>query len=240
MLGRNIIFVDSTPSTNTEAWRIISKGISSGIVITDQQLNGKGQRGRKWIFQDGKSVAFSFFSNHDIDSNKIGYLPILSGLAVNNALTKLDISSQLKWPNDIIVNGKKIGGILCESTIRKKSSRNIVIGIGMNINQEENDIQNLNIPNAGSLKTEYNRVFVREEIISCVINNLEILLQSFPKNIDQINHHWIKACAHLNQDVELSYNSKKIKGIFKGLGDNGVGIVEKNGILIDIASGSIY
>ena len=150
----------------------------------------------------------------------------------------LDISSQLKWPNDIIVNGKKIGGILCESTIRKKSSRNIVIGIGMNINQEENDIQNLNIPNAGSLKTEYNRVFVREEIISCVINNLEILLKSFPKNIDQINHHWIKACAHLNQDVELSYNSKKIKGIFKGLGDNGVCIIEKNGKLIDITSGS--
>ena len=218
---------------------MISKGISSGIVITDQQLNGKGQRGRKWIFQNGKSVAFSFFSNHDIDSKKIGYLPILSGLAVKNALTKLDISSQLKWPNDIIVNGKKIGGILCESTIRKKSSRNIVIGIGMNINQDENDVQNLNIPNAGSLKTEYNRVFVREEIISCVINNLEILIQSFPKNINQINHNWVKACAHLNQNVELSYNSKKIKGIFKGLGDNGVCIIEKNGKLIDIASGSI-
>ena len=240
MLGRNIIFVDSTPSTNTEAWRIISKGASSGIVITDQQLNGKGQRGRKWVFQAEKSVAFSFFSNHDIDSNKIGYLPILSGLAVSNALTKLNVSSQLKWPNDIIVNGKKIGGILCESTIRKKSSRNIVIGIGMNINQDENDVQNLNIPNAGSLKTEYNKTFVREEVISSVINNLEILLQSFPKNINKITHNWVKACAHLNQDIELSYNSKKIKGIFKGLGDNGVGIVEKNGILIDIASGSIY
>ena len=218
---------------------MISKGASSGIVITDQQLNGKGQRGRKWVFQNGKSVAFSFFSNNDIDSNKIGYLPILSGLAVNNALTELNVSSQLKWPNDIIVNGKKIGGILCESTIRKKSSRNIVIGIGMNINQEENDIQNLNIPNAGSLKTEYNRVFVREEIISYVIKNLEILLRSFPKNINQINHNWVKACAHLNQDVELSYNSKKIKGIFKGLGDNGVCIIEKNGKLINIASGSI-
>ena len=185
-------------------------------------------------------MAFSFFSNHDIDSNKIGYLPILSGLAVSNALTKLNVSSQLKWPNDIIVNGKKIGGILCESTIRKKSSRNIVIGIGMNINQDENDVQNLNIPNAGSLKTEYNKAFVREEVISSVINNLEILLQSFPKNINKITHNWVKACAHLNQDIELSYNSKKIKGIFKGLGDNGVGIVEKNGILIDIASGSIY
>ena len=219
---------------------MISKGVSSGIVITDQQLSGKGQRGRKWVFQGGKSMAFSFFSNHDIDSNKIGYLPILSGLAVSNALTKLNVSSQLKWPNDIIVNGKKIGGILCESTIRKKSSRNIVIGIGMNINQDENDVQNLNIPNAGSLKTEYNKAFVREEVVSSVINNLEILLHSFPKNINKITHNWVKACAHLNQDIELSYNSKKIKGIFKGLGDNGVGIVEKNGILIDIASGSIY
>ena len=197
---------------------MISKGASSGIVITDQQLSGKGQRGRKWVFQGGKSVAFSFFSNHDIDSNKIGYLPILSGLAVSNALTKLNVSSQLKWPNDIIVNGKKIGGILCESTIRKKSSRNIVIGIGMNINQDENDVQNLNIPNAGSLKTEYNKAFVREEVISSVINNLEILLQSFPKNINKITHNWVKACGHLNQDIELSYNSKKIKVnlLFKG------------------------
>ena len=62
-------------------------------------------------------MAFSFFSNHGIDSNKIGYLPILSGLAVSNALTKLNVSSQLKWPNDIIVNGKKIGGILCELSL---------------------------------------------------------------------------------------------------------------------------
>ena len=110
----------------------------------------------------------------------------------------------------------------------------------MNINQEKNDIHSLDIPNAGSLKTEYNRIFVREEIISSVANNIKSLLKSFPKNINQINDKWTKACAHLNQNVELSYNSKKIKGLFKGLGDNGTGIVEKNGKLIEIISGSVH
>jgi len=199
------------------------------------QLNGKGQRGKKWVFQRKKSVAFSVFTDYEIDSKKIGYLPLICGLSVKNALADINVDSSLKWPNDIIINGKKVGGVLCESRIRNGKSKNTVIGIGMNVNQNKDDIHSLNISNAGSLKTEYNKTFKREEIISSVINTLESLFLSLPGNTKKIKHDWEEACIHLNKDIELSYSSKKIKGIFRGLGVNGSGIIEKNGKLINIS-----
>jgi len=161
---------------------MIKDGVNSGIILTDQQLNGKGQRGKKWISQKTKSITFTVFINREIDSSKIGYLPLLCGLSVKNALADFNVSASLKWPNDIILNRKKVGGILCESRITQGKSKNIVMGIGMNINQSNSDIKSLNISNAGSLKTECNKIFKREEIISSIINNLESLLVQFPKN----------------------------------------------------------
>ena len=93
---------------------MINNGATSGIILTDEQLNGKGQRGRKWVFQKTKSIAFSIFTSHKIDSNKIGYLPSLCALSVKNALNHFNISASLNRPNDIFLNGNKIVGILCE------------------------------------------------------------------------------------------------------------------------------
>ena len=218
---------------------MINNGTTSGIIITDEQLDGKGQRGRKWLFQKTKSIAFSIFTSHKIDSNKIGYLPSLCALSVKNALNHFNISASLKWPNDIFLNGKKIGGILCESKINKGKSKNIIMGIGINVNQDNDDIKSLNILNAGSLRSECGKMFKREEIISTIINNLEPLLMQFPENYKSIKYSWEKSCFHLNQIVELSTNSKKIKGIFKGLGINGCAIIEKNGNSINASSGII-
>ncbi len=154
-------------------------------------------------------------------------------------MTDFDASISLKWPNDIILNGKKIGGILCESKIRKCKSKNIVIGIGLNINQTDKDIHDLNILNAGSLRVEYNMAFKREEIISSILNSLENLLMLFPNNKSAILYDWERSCLHLNKAIELTVGSKKVKGIFIKLGNNGCGVVDIDGRLIDISSTTI-
>ena len=102
---------------------MIKDGVKSGIILTDQQLDGKGQRGKKWISQKTKSITFTVFINREIDSSKIGYLPLLCGLSVKNALADFNVSASLKWPNDIILNRKKVGGILCESRITQKNQK---------------------------------------------------------------------------------------------------------------------
>ena len=154
-------------------------------------------------------------------------------------MADFDASISLKWPNDIILNGKKIGGILCESKIRKGKSKNIVIGIGLNINQTDKDIHDLNILNAGSLRVEYNMTFKREEIISSILNSLEKLLMLFPKNKTAILHDWERSCLHLNKAIELTVGSKKVKGVFIKLRNNGCGVVDIDGRLIDISSTTI-
>ena len=184
-------------------------------------------------------MALTIFTDLKIDSNEIGFLPLICGVSVKNALTNFDASISLKWPNDIILNEKKIGGILCESKIRNGKSKNIVIGIGLNVNQEDKDIQDLNILNAGSLKGEYNTMFKREEIISSILNSLESLLMFFPNNKSSIIHDWERSCLHLNKTIELTIDSKKVKGDFIELGNNGCGIVDIDGKLIDISSATI-
>ena len=161
------------------------------------------------------------------------------GISVKNALNDCDALASLKWPNDIIVNGKKIGGILCESKIREGKSKNIVIGIGLNVNQDNTDIHDLNIVKASSLKNEYNKTFKRENIIAAIVNSLENLLIHFPENKNKIIREWERSCVHLNKTVELSVKSEKVKGIFIKLNDNGCGVIKVNGKLINVSSATM-
>tara|TARA_Y100000768_G_scaffold185423_1_gene138840 strand:+ start:936 stop:1433 length:498 start_codon:yes stop_codon:yes gene_type:complete len=164
---------------------------------------------------------------------------MICGVSVKNALNNYNASVSLKWPNDIIVNGKKIGGILCESKIRGKKSINIVIGIGLNVNQDNTDIYDLNIAKASSLKNEYNKTFKRENIIASIVNSLESLLIHFPENKNKIIRNWERSCVHLNKTVELSVKSEIVKGIFIELSDNGCGVIKVNGELINVSSSTI-
>ena len=106
------------PSTNTHAWHLIGKGAQSGLIITNNQYKGRGQRKNKWISSIHEAITFSLFIKKELSSNLLTTLPILTGLSVQQALLNFNVKALLKWPNDIILNNKKIGGVLCESNIR--------------------------------------------------------------------------------------------------------------------------
>ncbi len=159
------LYLEETESTNTVAFELLSKtNPPHGFtVISDYQTAGKGQYGREWQSEPAKNLLFSIIIGPDkIKLDDIFYLHLASSLAIKKTLDNLTTNKiQIKWPNDLYIGTKKIGGILIQNQIQGKLIQWSVIGIGLNINQIVFP-ENLH---ASSLKLEMHQSFDRMKIL---------------------------------------------------------------------------
>ncbi len=115
-LGRTLVTRAEVGSTNDEAWEALTGDAPDGtIVVADAQLRGRGRAGRAWHTAPGKSLALSVVLHQGCDRRALGLLPLAAGLAVAQALESLGAAPALKWPNDVLLGGRKVAGVLCES-----------------------------------------------------------------------------------------------------------------------------
>lgn len=135
-VGCEILYFDSIDSTNTKAQELAEKGYPSGtLVVADKQVAGKGRRGRNWESPSGCGIFMTLMLKPDINPNNASMLTLVSALAVAKALSDITgKDAKIKWPNDIVVDGKKVCGILTEMSAQFDYINNIVIGIGINVN----------------------------------------------------------------------------------------------------------
>lgn len=132
MLGRNLIYYQEVDSTQLEIERKIKKNeIKSGtILLTEIQTKGKGTHGRKWYTDEKNNIAFSFFLEADCEIKKLEGITIeIAETLVEVLETLYSISLQIKFPNDLVFHGKKIGGILTETKVRGEKVEAIIVGI---------------------------------------------------------------------------------------------------------------
>ena len=117
IFGHEIEYFTFTDSTNEDVWESLQDGIDEGfLVITDQQKKGRGRHGNNWLSEPGASLTFSFLIKPQLPMERIGLLSLITGVAVTEGISQFSqLDCKLKWPNDIILNGKKVGGILAES-----------------------------------------------------------------------------------------------------------------------------
>ena len=143
--GKEIEFYQRLGSTNLEAWNLIENNEASHgmIVITDNQFQGKGRNGNSWFMSPSKGLAMSLVMLDPLSLKKAELISIAAGIAIAKALKNRGGKPKLKWPNDILLGNKKCGGILCESRISGQTVNSMVIGIGLNINETENDFKEL-------------------------------------------------------------------------------------------------
>ena len=181
VLGKKIEHYTWTESTNDDAWELIEEGAAEGtVVITDKQTAGKGRAGRNWVTTPGKSLTASLILNPAVNSRLSGWFSLLTGVAVVDALIELGLESKLKWPNDIMVSVRKLGGILCESRVKGKTLEWVVIGIGLNINELENELPKE--LQATSFFMEKSSSTQRELVLANILNHLEPLYNSLKEN----------------------------------------------------------
>lgn len=173
-LGRNIIYNEEIDSTQAEAKRIVKRQniINGTYIITDKQTNGKGTNDRTWYDKGYENICGTFVLTPNCHISKLETLTIKTAECLIKTIKNLyNIQLQIKYPNDIICNSKKLAGILTESITNKEIAKYVFIGIGININQTvfQPEIEGI----ATSLKKEYNKNFNREKIISEFFNIFE-------------------------------------------------------------------
>ena len=169
-----IINLESIDSTNEYAKRIAKDVNENVLIIANNQTNGRGTHGRNWFSEEGKNILMSFLIKDIKDYKSIDGITIKIGKIIHEILSsKFDLNFEIKLPNDILCNGKKICGILCESSIVNNKVNYLIIGIGINVNQvvfgeEIKDI-------ATSLKRELGYDVDKEELVKIIHDKIEEL-----------------------------------------------------------------
>ena len=184
VIGRNIVHFDDIDSTNIKAKELAQKDIEDGsIIIAEKQTLGSGRFNRKWVSPKG-GLWFTLVLRPNIPPNEAPKVTQIAAASVYKTLQDFNINATIKWPNDILLNDKKLCGILAEMKCDMDSVHYLVLGIGMNININESDFDEAVKPIATSLKIQYNREFKRSEILSLFLNHFENLYNKFINSLD--------------------------------------------------------
>jgi len=203
-IGKNVLFLPEVDSTNTYAINLLRNVnvLDGTIVYTNNQTQGKGQRGAVWTSEIGKNIILSVILQPSfLDVKKSFYVSKITALACYDVLTEILNPSQydikIKWPNDILVNKKKIGGILIENNLSGNALQHAVIGIGLNVNQENfGDLDLL----ATSIKCLKSEDFQTSEILESICSKLEKWYFKLKENkLEYIHSNYLSHLFGLNQ-----------------------------------------
>lgn len=184
-VAKEVLYFDTIDSTNTKAQELAEKGYPSGtLVVADKQESGKGRRGRSWVSPSDTGIFMTLMIKPDINPNNASMLTLVAALAVAKAITSVTgEEAMIKWPNDIVVNGKKVCGILTEMNAQFDYINHIVVGIGINVHNESfpEEISQM----ASSLMIEAGgKRFHRAQIIAETMSYFEQYYDTFLKTQD--------------------------------------------------------
>jgi BirA family biotin operon repressor/biotin-[acetyl-CoA-carboxylase] ligase len=180
-LGRPLVLTSVTDSTNDDALAAAREGAPHGAVfVTEEQRRGRGRRGNAWYAAPGEALLFSLVLRPSLPVERASCLALVAGLAVRAAvadaltLSGVPATVQVKWPNDVLVGGKKVAGILVESHVRGETLGAVVVGVGLNVGR-------LSLPD--EIATQASSLLLlgatpsREELLASVLRELEVRLQ---------------------------------------------------------------
>jgi BirA family transcriptional regulator, biotin operon repressor / biotin---[acetyl-CoA-carboxylase] ligase len=212
-LGIPIIHLPSVDSTNKYAAAILhnNNATEGTVILADVQTRGKGQGNNTWLSDKGLNLLCSIILKPDfLPAFKQFYLSMCIATGINDCLTDLGFRSQIKWPNDILINGKKVAGILIENTILSQNLYTSIAGIGLNVNQVSFPPD---IPNPASLAGETGKSYDVGQLLVRLLPFLERrLLQLYAEDFMAIKSQYLNCLWLLNAYAVFTDQ----KGVFEG------------------------
>jgi len=231
LIARNIYYYESLPSTMDKAAEFVSSNAPEGtLIIAEGQTKGRGRMGRAWVSPKYKGIYFSLIIKPKILPQQAPVLTLISAVAICRALKQqLGIEFQIKWPNDILVNNKKIAGILTEMSAEMDIVHAIIIGAGINVNNTE-----ASLPDGGSSLKEItgqkiNRLSILQSILRCFEKEY---LQFLEQGVEPTLSDWRHFSLTLGRRVKLNTNDKRHQIIGEA-----VDIDSEGGLLVRLDSG---
>jgi len=252
VIGRKIVYRDKCSSTNDLARQgELDNDDEGSVYITDYQINGRGRMGRNWHFEENRAIAMSILLKPILTPVHMMPISLIAGLAVCNAIkNETGIDCRLKWPNDVVVNSKKIAGILIESSIEGEYTKYVVLGIGINCNMEAfpDELDKI----ATSILIETGKKISRKSLICSILNEFEELYfewtdeydETFDYESENYEFSYLKKykekCINLGKNVIINKNGNKVQGIVKDITLFGNLLLEvENEDVITISSGEV-
>lgn len=226
--GEHVFYYNSIDSTNTKAKELAEQGYPGGtLVVSDQQIAGRGRRGRNWESPAGTGIFMTLMLKPDINPNNASMLTLVAALATARAIAEVTgADAKIKWPNDIVVNGKKICGILTEMSAQFDYISHIVIGIGINVHNESfpEEIRQT----ASSLLLECGRRFHRADIIESFLRHFEECYAKFleTEDLELLLKDYNALLVNMQKQVKVLDPKEPFEG-------KAIGITKKGELIVD-------
>lgn len=239
IIGKVFHHYEVVNSTMDIAFDLAVQGSSEGTVIcAEAQGRGRGRLGRSWLSPKSKGIYLSIILRPSFAANETPKLTLLSAVAVAEAIREItDIRCQIKWPNDILVEGKKVGGILTELNAEMDRTKFIILGIGINVNSKKSQLP----PHATSLKEEKKESVSRVDLTRQIIRQLDNYYSLFKKKgFLAIIEQWRELSATLNRRVKVSSQKRFIEGEALDIDTDGALLIRNDhGLIEKIYSGDL-
>lgn len=245
LIGQKAYYFDSIDSTQNQALKIANEPENNGaVIIAAAQTGGKGRTGRKWISPKG-GIWFSIILHPKFDISITTLFPIASSLALSKAIENtFEITPELKWPNDLTINGKKIAGILVDAAFESNKIESLVLGVGINFNVDIKAIKKTlkDTPNfyGVSSLSEQNKKIKPIQLVQNFFVELEKIYELLnKKQTKKIILEWTKRSSTLGKNVEINTTDGKIKGKATKIDEDGALIISNKNKTRKVIAGDI-
>lgn len=245
--GRTLYYYDETGSTNTDAKRLAEEGAPHGTVVAaDVQTAGKGRRGRAWQTLSGTALSFTLMIRPDFPPDKASMLTLVIALSVAEAAEAVSgIRASIKWPNDIVMNRKKLCGILTEMTVTPETDeiQYVVMGVGVNVNNADpQEFLEEMRDRTTSLRIESGRQIDRAALLNEILLRFEANYEIFLKTLDLsgLRENYQSRLQGVGGEVRVLDPAGEYTGISQGISDRGeLLVVRENGERVQVYAGEV-
>lgn len=239
-IGQHILYYPSIDSTNLRAIQEARAGAPEGtLVIAEAQTAGRGRLGRRWYAPAGSSLLFSLILYPPLKPQEAAQLTMLTGLAVAEAIESLTgLAVSLKWPNDILIRGRKVGGILTEASSTSEKLDYVVVGIGLNVNFRASELPEMATP-ATTLFDELGCEVSRLQLLQAILARLEARYLRL-RSGERFQAEWAGKLETIGQYVEVAGADGIQRGWARGVSEDGALIVEReDGQIAQLSAGEV-
>ncbi|MEW6510364.1 MAG: biotin--[acetyl-CoA-carboxylase] ligase [Bacteroidota bacterium] len=238
--GQKIFTFETIDSTNNCAKALAGCWAEEGtLVLAEQQTAGRGRLGRTWQASPNENLTFSMILRPGLPPEAMNLLPLYAAVAVAEGVEEVTgLAVECKWPNDLLVKGKKIAGILLEGSLKNNAVEYVVIGIGINVNQTvyPPDIA----PRATSLRLQTGGEIDRMALLREVLQSLEARYRTIMKEgFRSILSLWLSRTTMINKEITVSQDGTTLSGVVTGLSPEGALILNANGIEKTLFAGDV-
>lgn len=227
-IGGSIIYKESTDSTNLDATRMSDRLPDGAVIVADSQTAGSGRRGRTWVSPAGDNLYFSLLLKPDLEPRNAAMLTLVMALAVARAVKETcGAQAMIKWPNDIVVQGKKICGILTQMQLKGTDMEHVIIGVGINVNQSRFET---GLKYASSLQRETGKVQDRAVLLAEVLYQFEVLYEQFlvEQSLEFMHSDYEKCLVNLGREVQILDPKGAYEAVALGINEIGELVVGKS------------